>query len=123
GCWMALEEFRSLAVGEGDTQRLLQELAGLEAVAADVTFGVHGGLPLGRDEDFNHARHRDPQKGLPGAMTGRLLRKGPSAGGQPRGGREAIHWPRTAQTAPHSPLPKARLPRGSNECRCPPPGT
>src|SRR3954467_15266014 len=55
---LALIELGGLALGGGDAQRLLQELAGLEAVGAGVALGLHGHLAARRDRDLDDAGHR-----------------------------------------------------------------
>jgi len=46
-----------LALGSGDAEGLLQELAGLQAVAASEALGLDGALAGGRDDDFDDSRH------------------------------------------------------------------
>src|SRR5262249_18301201 len=44
-------------IGQDDAEGLLQELAGLQAVAAAVALGLHGGLAGRRHRHFDHAGH------------------------------------------------------------------
>jgi hypothetical protein len=52
-----LVEFGRLAFRDGDAERLLQELARLQAVASGLSLGLHGRLAARRDHDFDDARH------------------------------------------------------------------
>ena len=52
-----LEALAGLFVLGGYVQRLLQELAGLEAVAAGVAPGLYGGLARGRNDHLDDAWH------------------------------------------------------------------
>src|SRR3954454_1866363 len=54
---LALEELGGLAVDGRDSQGLLQELAGREAVAASVALGLHGRLAARRDRDLDDPGH------------------------------------------------------------------
>src|SRR5436190_13861864 len=58
GAGIGLVELAGLAFGGDLAKRLLQELAGLEAVAASVAPGLDGGLALRRDSDFDDAGHQ-----------------------------------------------------------------
>src|SRR5262245_53226750 len=51
-------EFAGLTVGGCDSQGLLQVLARTEAVGPGVTFGLHAGLALCRDDDFDNTGHQ-----------------------------------------------------------------
>src|SRR5262249_1689661 len=51
-------ELRGGLVLADDAQRLLQELGGLQAIAAGKALGLHGRLPLGTDNHFDDARHQ-----------------------------------------------------------------
>src|SRR5436309_2575161 len=57
-----LVELGRLAVGGRGAQGLLQELARLEAVGPGVPPGLHGRLPLRRDDDFDDAGHHGPSR-------------------------------------------------------------
>src|SRR5262245_34019777 len=55
-------EFSGVAILHGHAQCLLQELAGLAALGAGVTLGLHGGLPRGRNGDLDNAGHQSSSR-------------------------------------------------------------
>src|SRR6476620_1774192 len=55
-------ELSGPAIARRDSERLLEELARLQAVAAGVAFGLQADLTFRRDRDFDSAGHDDPSR-------------------------------------------------------------
>jgi hypothetical protein len=50
---IGLEVFRGLLVGQAGAKSLLKKLAGVQAIAAGVAFGLDRGFAVGQDHDFD----------------------------------------------------------------------
>src|SRR5690349_10666680 len=59
-----LVEFGRFVLGSGDAERLLEELAGLQAIGAGVALCLDGSFAGGRHGDFDDASHLDFSKGM-----------------------------------------------------------